>query len=45
MNMKERLAIIETEIKFIKKLLYGLIVILAGQAGINGIKLIEALVI
>ena len=35
MTIKERLIKIETELKYIKKLIYGLAVLTAAQAGIN----------
>jgi len=35
MTIKERLTKIETELKYIKKLIYGLAILIAGQAGIR----------
>ena len=35
MTTKERFMKIETELKYIKKLIYGLAVLIAGQAGLN----------
>lgn len=35
MTIKERLTKIETELKYIKKLIIGLAVLIAGQTGIN----------
>ena len=35
MTIKERFMKIETELKYIKKLIYGLAVLIAGQVGIG----------
>jgi len=41
-TIKERLAVLETEIKALKKLLYITITIMLGQTGVNLIPIVEA---
>ena len=35
MNLSERIAVIETKIKNLERLLYGIIVLLAANLGVN----------